>query len=98
MFQLIMAIYRKLLNLDTFEEECDEWLGNLEDTIRKRMRENNQFIVYGAGRAGKYTIKYLKKHFPGIHIICVAVTTASDNLKNLEKIPVKQIDKLKKKV
>lgn len=97
MFQFIMGIYRKLSNLDTFEEECNEWLENLEDTIRERMQEKNEFIIYGAGRSGKCTIKYLRKKFPDIHILCVAVSAVSENIKELEKLSVEPIDKLRSK-
>lgn len=95
MFQIIMAIYRKTLDLDTFEEGCNNLLDNVKDEIQNKMKENNEFIIYGAGKASKYTIKYLKKYFPNIHILCVAVTAVSENASQLKNFPVKSIESLK---
>lgn len=96
-FQFFKGIYEKVQGTDTFEERCYKFLENIEDTIRKRKKENNEFIIYGAGRAAKYTIRYLKKKFPDVHILCVTVSAVSENVKKFEGIPVRSILEMKKK-
>lgn len=96
LFQIIMGICRKHLGLDTFDEKCQRLLQNKENEIRQRMEENSEFIIYGAGKAGVCTIKFLKKYFPEIDILCVAVSAVSENMKNLQGFSVQSLDAVKK--
>ena len=91
-----MGIFRKRLGLDTFDEKCQRLLQNKENEIRQRMEENSEFIIYGAGKAGVCTIKFLKKYFPEIDILCVAVSAVSENMKNLQGFSVQSLDAVKK--
>ncbi len=95
LFQILIGVSRKLSGTDTVEEKCNILLNNVEDKIRQRMWERNEFIIYGAGKAGTYTVRYLRKHFPNIHILCIAVSSETDNQRTLEKIPVKSIYEVK---
>ncbi len=95
-FQLIMRFYRKVWNLDTFEEECYRLLDSIEEAVQRRKEEKNEFIVYGAGRAGRCTVRYLKKHVPDIHILCIAVSSVTENPGRVQGLPVRSVHKLKK--
>lgn len=97
-FKNIQRIYRLILGIgvDSFNAHCKRVLEISMGDILEKKRKNNRFIIYGAGEAGRYTIKYLKRKIADINIISCAVTKKEESeiQEFCHGIPIREITNL----
>lgn len=91
-------LYRRANGISTNIEQCNCYLQNVYKEIAEAQKVHTDFIIYGAGMAGKCTYTFLKKHFKNVNILCYAVTgqTGTDKIGVMPVLPLEKLKKYRK--
>jgi len=103
-YQINAAIDLRLLSRDMIAKrhsllEPQKIPGYIGKNIEKEneflhtLRKHKSIVIYGAGKVGLTVAEYLKS-VDGLGEICFAVTDGTNNPKNIEGIPVREIHEL----
>jgi len=94
LFKLVMCFYSRDTNV--FFRFINNRMKATCKILLKEFPLDSKLIIYGAGRAGYYAHKYLKKRHPEIDIAGFAITLRAGNPDEYEDLPVYTIDELEK--